>query len=137
MTERPPIVAFPPGLRPRAAVVLGCHGNPDRCPAIAGRRAPICARCLGFLVGNGVALASFTLLGLPTLGWTLAGAALLAPALVDAVLQATTRYRSTTPRRLATGAFGGAGQIVLLGGFAAHAAPRVAGLLADASSLVP
>ncbi|MDX1624176.1 MAG: DUF2085 domain-containing protein [Gemmatimonadota bacterium] len=130
MPERPPIVAFPPRLRPRAAVVLGCHGNPDRCPTLAGRRAPICARCLGFLVGNVAGLASFLLLGLPTLGWTLAGAALLVPALADALLQATTRYRSTNPRRLATGALGGAGQLLLLGGLLAHAAPRVAMLIA-------
>lgn len=119
-------MGFPPGLRPRAAVVLGCHGNPDRCLTVAGRRTPVCARCLGFLGGNGVALASFLVLGLPGPLLAFAGAALIAPAFVDAVVQATTSYRSTNPRRLVSGLLAGYGQIALLGGFAGWAAPRLA-----------
>lgn len=84
---------------------------------MAGRRAPICARCLGFLAGNLVAAGSFLVVGLPSLAWTAVGAACLLPAFADAVAQATTRYRSTNPRRLATGALGGYGQIVMLAGF--------------------
>lgn len=110
-------MGFPPGLRPRAAVVLGCHGNPDRCLTVAGRRTPVCARCLGFLGGNAVALASFLVAGLPSLAWTALGAACLLPAFADAVAQATTRYHSTNPRRLVSGLMGGYGQIVMLGGF--------------------
>lgn len=111
-------------------MVLGCHGNPDRCLALAGRRTPICARCLGFVGGNLVAAASFLVVGLPTPHWTLAGAALLAPAFVDATSQALTSYRSTNPRRLASGLLAGYGQIVLLAGFFAYAAPRIARVLA-------
>lgn len=111
-------------------MVLGCHGNPDRCLALAGRRTPICARCLGFVGGNLVAAASFLVVGLPTPHWTLAGAALLAPAFVDATSQALTSYHSTNLRRLATGLLAGYGQIVLLAGFFAYAAPRIARVLA-------
>jgi uncharacterized membrane protein len=123
---RPPIVALGDALRPRAARVLGCHGNPDRCLAVAGRTMPICARCTGFVAGNFAALGLFAAAGLPSLGMTLAGFACLMPAFADATAQALTSYRSTNPRRLATGALGGFGQIVMLGGFAGYAAPRIA-----------
>lgn len=122
---RPPILALGEALRPRAAVVLGCHGNPDRCLAAGRRRMPICARCTGFLAGNVVALAFFAAAGLPSAALTLAGAACLAPALADATAQALTGYTSTNPRRLATGIAAGFGQIVLLGGFVGLAAPRI------------
>lgn len=126
---RPPIVALGDAVRPRAAVVLGCHGNPDRCLAVSGRRMPICARCTGFVAGNLTALALFAAAGLPSLGLTLAGALCLAPAFADATIQALTAYRSTNPRRLATGALGGFGQIVLLGGFVSQAVPRIVATL--------
>lgn len=129
---RPPIARFSPRLRSRVATILGCHGNPDRCPSVGGRRAPICARCTGFLIGNFLAVVSFLVVGLPTAGWTAAGAVCLLPAVADGGFQAATSYRSTNPRRLATGALGGFGQLVLLGGFAALAAPRIAALLAGA-----
>lgn len=87
---------------------------------MAGRRTPICARCLGFLAGNLVAMGWFAIVGLPTLAWTAIGAACLAPAFVDAVAQATTAYRSTNPRRLASGILGGWGQVVMLAGFVAN-----------------
>lgn len=90
---------------------------------------PVCARCTGFLAGNGAALVLFALAGLPSLGLTLLGAACLAPAFADATAQALTRYRSTNARRLATGVLGGFGQIVMLGGFASWAAPRMAAAL--------
>lgn len=110
-------------------MVLGCHGNPDRCLSVAGRRTPICARCLGFLAGNVVAAASFLVVGLPTPAWTLVGAALIVPAFVDATVQAAGRYRSTNPRRLVSGLVAGYGQVVLLAGFFAFAAPRLVGFL--------
>ncbi len=129
---RPPILALGDALRPRAARVLGCHGNPDRCLAVAGRRMPICARCAGFMAGNVAALTLFVVSGLPSLGLTLAGFTCLAPAFADAMTQATTSYRSTNPRRLATGVLGGFGQIVMLGGFAGWAAPRLAAAILGA-----
>lgn len=125
----PPVVALGPGLRSRAAALLGCHGIPDRCPVVAGRRAPICARCLGFLVGNLLALGTFLLLGLPGVAWAAAGAVALVPGFADATLQAATGYRSTNPRRLATGVMGGFGQIAMLAAFAGWAVPRIAAAL--------
>lgn len=126
---RPPILALGDGLRPRAAKVLGCHGNPDRCLAVGGRQMPICARCAGFMAGNVAALGLFAVAGLPSLGLSLAGFACLAPAFADAMTQALTAYRSTNARRLATGVLGGFGQIVMLGGFAGWAAPRLAAMI--------
>ena len=118
--ERPPILALAPELRPRLAAVLGCHGIPDRCLAVGGRRMPLCARCLGFAVGNVAAFATVLAAGLPSVALTVIGLACLVPPFLDATFQATTRYRSTNPRRLATGALGGFGQIVLLGGFVSN-----------------
>ncbi|MDX1661017.1 MAG: DUF2085 domain-containing protein [Gemmatimonadota bacterium] len=109
--------------------MLGCHGNPDRCLVVAGRRTPLCARCLGFVAGNLIALVSFLVVGLPTPAWTLVGAAAIAPAFVDASVQAATGYRSTSARRVTSGVLAGYGQIVLLGGFFGWAAPRLASLL--------
>lgn len=33
------------------ALALGCHQRPDRSFCISGRQIPICARCLGMLIG--------------------------------------------------------------------------------------
>lgn len=110
---RPPIVRYGP--RPLLAVALGCHGNPDRCLTVAGRRTPICARCVGFVGGNLVGLAALFALGPATAAWAVAGLALLVPVAVDGALQLATRHRSTNPRRFLTGLLGGAGQILILG----------------------
>lgn len=112
--ERPPIVQLAPSLRPRLAFALGCHGIPDRCPKLAGKRIPLCARCLGFLVGNGIAVGAWAVAGLPTASATLVGLACVAPVALDGGLQTATGYRSTNPRRLVTGVLGGFGQITLL-----------------------
>lgn len=113
---RPPIHYLPPGLRPRAAAWIGCHGNPDRCLTIGGRRSPMCARCVGLLAGWPLAVLALFAFGAPGLERAAAGALLLLPAALDGGWQMLTEYRSTTPRRLATGVLAGVGQLELLGG---------------------
>lgn len=111
---RPPIVGLHPGSRPRLASALGCHGILDRRPVVAGRRLPLCARCLGFVAGNLVAAATWAALGAPGAAAALAGLALVLPAALDGGLQAATGYRSGNGRRLATGLAAGFGQVTLL-----------------------
>jgi uncharacterized membrane protein len=113
---RPPIVEHPRALRSRPAAWIGCHGNPDRCLAIAGWRSPICARCVGLLAGYPLAVAALFAFGPPALERALIGALLLVPAGVDGGLQALSAYRSTSARRLVTGVLAGVGQLELLGG---------------------
>ena len=117
--DRPPIVHLPQALRSRPAAWLGCHGIPDRCLTIGAWRSPICARCVGLLAGYPVAVAALFALGPPSTARALVGALLLLPAAIDGGLQALTSYRSTTARRLATGALAGLGQLELLGGVTA------------------
>ncbi len=116
---RPPIVRPGPALRSPLALALGCHGNPDRCLEVAGRRMPVCARCVGIVIGNLGALPFFALQGFPGPGPMLAGMGLLLPALLDGGLQATTRYRSTNPRRIITGIAAGFGQALVAVGILA------------------
>src|SRR5688500_18397931 len=116
---RPPIVEHPRALRSRPAAWIGCHGNQDRCLAIAGWRSPICARCVGLLAGYPLAVAALFAFGPPSLERTLVGAVLLLPAALDGGAQALSAYRSTSPRRLVTGVLAGIGQLELLGGITA------------------
>ena len=127
--ERPPIVHYSPELRPLLAVALGCHGNPDRCHVVRGRRTPICARCVGFVAGNMTGLALLFALGPFGWAWAFAGAALIVPAAVDGGLQAADRLTSTNLRRLATGLLGGMGQILILGAVIAELTPRILDLI--------
>jgi len=127
--ERPPIVRYSPELRPLLAVALGCHGNPDRCLRVGGRRMPICARCTGFVAGNLLGLAVLLAFGPAPWSWALAGLALLVPVGLDGALQAAGRWTSTNPRRLATGLLGGAGQILILGAVLSALTPLVLDLV--------
>lgn len=123
--ERPPIIALGPALRPVLALAMGCHGNPDRCLRIGSWTSPVCARCIGFVIGNLGAVAAILTAGLPTPALALAGLACMAPVAVDGSRQLLGPYRSTTPRRLATGLLGGFGQILLLGGVMGQILGRV------------
>ncbi|HJR52806.1 MAG TPA: DUF2085 domain-containing protein, partial [Gemmatimonadota bacterium] len=98
---------------------IGCHGNPDRCLAVRGRRSPICARCLGLLAGYPLAVAALFAFGPPSPERALFGALLLVPAGLDGGIQALSGYRSTSARRLVTGVLAGVGQLELLGGVTA------------------
>ena len=121
ISERPPIVYVPPLLRPRAALLIGCHGNPDRCLTVLGWRLPICARCSGLVAGNVVGAVVFLALGLPSV---LVAAACLLPMIVDGSAQALTPYRSTAVRRLSTGLVGGIGQLSLILALVGQLLPR-------------
>lgn len=115
----PPVVRWGPGLRSPLALALGCHGRPERCLRVGGRRMPLCARCTGIVGGNLAALPYFALQGFPgpsAIFWALA---LLLPVLVDGGLQALTGYRSTNRRRLATGFAAGLGQALVAVGILA------------------
>lgn len=109
--ERPPIVYVPPPLRPRAALAIGCHGNPDRCLTVLSWQMPICARCTGLVAGNVAAILAFIVFGLPTV---LIAVACLLPMVADGSAQTLTRYRSTPFRRLSSGLLGGFGQLSLI-----------------------
>ena len=109
--ERPPIVHFPRPLRPRAALAIGCHGNPDRCLTVMGWQMPICARCTGLVAGNVAGALAFITLGSPTV---LIAIACLLPMIADGSAQALTQYRSTPFRRLSSGLLGGFGQLTLI-----------------------
>ncbi len=109
-------------------MALGCHGNPDRCLTVAGRRMPVCARCAGFVAGNMTGLVLLFAFGPAAWAWALAGLALLVPAGVDGGLQAAGRITSTNPRRLATGLLGGIGQILILSAVLTALTPRILAL---------
>lgn len=117
--ERPPVLRRGSGLRSPLALALGCHGLPERCLRVGGQRMPVCARCVGIVAGNVAALPYFVLQGFPDSGIMLTGIGLLLPALLEGGLQATTRYRSTNPRRLASGIAAGFGQALVAVGLLA------------------
>lgn len=89
----------------------GCHQLPERSFRVRGRQFPLCARCTGVLIGQGVALVS--LLGgfLPSCS---AGMALLGVMGADWSLQKTGICMSTNRRRFLTGIMGGLGWICIL-----------------------
>lgn len=123
ISPTPPIVRIRSSERPRLAEFLGCHGIPDRCPTIGGRRLPICARCTGMIVGYvSSALMLTTSRGSP-LPLVTVGLLLLIPMGVDGLRQVFTSYWSTTPVRLVTGWLAGMGQIFLLAGITRRVAP--------------
>lgn len=109
--ERPPIVYLPRPLRPRMALAIGCHGNPDRCLTVMGWRMPICARCTGLIAGNAAGALVFIALGSPTV---LIAIACLLPMIADGLAQGLTQYQSTPFRRLSSGLLGGFGQLMLI-----------------------
>ncbi len=119
--ERPPIVYLPRPLRPRAALAIGCHGNPDRCLTVMGWQMPICARCTGLIAGNAGGALAFIALGSPTV---LIAIACLLPLIADGLAQALTRYQSTPFRRLSSGLLGGFGQLMLILALIAQLLPK-------------
>jgi len=87
---------------------IGCHQRSDRSYFFAGRQFPICARCLGLLMG--VPLTLICRLGLP------GAIACLFPLLLDGGTQALRFRESTNWLRLITGvAFSlGIGSLVVI-----------------------
>lgn len=85
---------------------LGCHGIPERCLLIRGKRMKICARCAGSTVGHIIAflLMFFSLLPI----WYIS-LGLLMIMLIDWSLQEFFDIMSNNKRRLITGLLGGFG----------------------------
>ena len=91
------------GILPR---LVWCHRITDRCFTYRGKPMPICARCLGVLFGQVIAIAALLLFRLPS--WPLA-VALMVPMAADWSLQRYLSLLSNNPRRFITGILGGLG----------------------------
>src|SRR6185503_15853685 len=79
----------------RIGSFIGCHQRQERSYFIRGRQVPVCARCLGMLIGLAVA---------PAFRFNVAlGAALLLPMLIDGGTQAFRLRESRNWLRLVTG----------------------------------
>lgn len=90
---------------------LGCHGIPERCLVVRGKRMAICARCFGANIGHCLAVFCLIIQKLPP--WYLA-ILLLVPLFIDWSLQEFAGIMSNHRRRLITGIVGGFGLASLL-----------------------
>ncbi|MGM0509953.1 MAG: DUF2085 domain-containing protein [Thermoplasmatota archaeon] len=84
-----------------------CHGKPERCLVIGGKRLPLCARCFGTYSGIPLGiLVSVIFLSAesisPTFLFILTLVALV-PTAVDGTLQESTRWESSNLLRTLTG----------------------------------
>ena len=88
-----------------------CHRRPDRSFFWRGKQFPVCARCTGVHVGY------LSLLVFPIaqthLGWAWS-LGLIAPTVLDGLLQARTRYESHNLTRVGTGVLAGVGTMSCL-----------------------
>ena len=103
---------------------LGCHGIPERCLVVRGKRMQICARCFGSTIGHCLAIGCLVIGWFPP--WPYA-ALLLLPLLVDWSLQEFAGLTSNHVRRVATGILGGFGLGGLLWGAVFHMAYALIG----------
>ena len=85
---------------------FGCHGIPDRCLIIKGKRMKTCARCVGAIFGHVVSFILFLVGHLLSL---YIASILIIIMLIDWSLQKFINIPSTNPRRLITGFVGGLG----------------------------
>ena len=85
---------------------LGCHGIPERCLNIRGKRMTICARCFGSTIGHIISIILFLLGRLPSI---YIASMLIVIMLTDWSLQAFMKIPSTNFRRVITGFIGGLG----------------------------
>jgi uncharacterized membrane protein len=84
----------------------GCHGIPERCLIVKGKRMSICARCFGSNIGHIIAIILFIAGFLPPWYYSLIFMGLL---LIDWSLQAFLKIMSNNTRRVITGIIGGIG----------------------------
>lgn len=110
-------------------MLLACHGIPERCLSVRGRRMRICARCTGIYLGY-LALAGFAWQfwqggALPR---PLPMLALHLPLLADGLTQAAGWRQSSNALRLLTGVLAGVGQVGLLAWFALGSGRWFAGM---------
>lgn len=90
---------------------LGCHGIPDRCFRIRGKPFPLCARCVGVLIGEIASVAFLFLAGFPA---HIATLSMCLPAVIDWSLQQFFGLMSSNRRRVVTGLLAGFGYGSLL-----------------------
>ena len=83
--------------------MYGCHQMANRSYFIANRQLPVCARCLGVLIGSIIAYALFAFWTPPLLFCFLS----LAIMFTDWLIQYLKLNESTNLRRLITGLIGG------------------------------
>lgn len=84
----------------------GCHGIPERCLYIKGKRMKICARCFGATIGHIIAVCLLVLGLLPPWYYSLL---FLGVMLFDWSLQEFLKIMSNNLRRVITGIIGGVG----------------------------
>lgn len=95
----------------RLGKLSGCHQMPARSfRTKEGYQHPVCARCLGVLIGNAAAIVG-AFVFVPH--WLILMAC-CGVMFVDWLLQRLRIIKSTNPRRLATGVIGGYGLFTLL-----------------------
>jgi len=85
---------------------LGCHGIPERCLTINGKRMRLCARCFGSNLGHIFAILLFIVGQLPPWYYSVACVGIM---LIDWSLQTYFNMISNNARRLITGIVGGFG----------------------------
>lgn len=85
---------------------LGCHGIPNRCLAINGKKMRICARCFGSTIGHIISFLFFILGG--SLSYTFSSLIMM-PLIIDWSLQQFLKIESNNTRRFTTGIVGGFG----------------------------
>ncbi|HPR29247.1 MAG: DUF2085 domain-containing protein [Chitinophagales bacterium] len=90
---------------------LGCHGIPERCLVINGRRMHICARCAGSNIGHIIALVMVIARIIPAWWVSLL---MLGVMMTDWSLQTFANIPSNNTRRLITGILGGIGVGLLI-----------------------
>jgi uncharacterized membrane protein len=96
----------------RFELYLFCHGIPERSFFVAGHKLPICSRCSGVVVGS---LSFIPLILLPRRGLVslLLSMILIAPLVVDGLMQALEGRLSTNRMRFCTGFLGGVGTALM------------------------
>lgn len=90
--------------------IFGCHCRADRSFFFHGKQFPICARCMGEMIGILAGIPGFFLMPAPPV-WVLV--LLLLPLVADGCIQRMTAYESTNGRRLVTGILFGYGIMML------------------------
>lgn len=100
----------------------GCHGIPERCLVIKGKRMQICARCFGCNIGHVISFLLFILGMLPHWYWGFVAIGIM---LFDWGLQEFMKIMSNSFRRIITGIIGGLGVGILLWSFVYYLAIKI------------
>ena len=86
-------------------ILCMCHGIPERCFTVFGRKMPICARCTGTLIGTVIGF----VINITTQISLIDSALCMCPMIIDGYLQYCKGYTSNNTRRFATGLLFGIG----------------------------